>query len=497
MLPTSPRAFALVLLILRSAASPCLAQDFLSGSVADPSSCAASTSFDPCSLIQALRQKATGPDTDWLLDHSRGSGPLIGFETGDIAFDTWSVRSDRFREAAAAGDVTQFVASWSDGWIALDSGPAAGPWDLGRVALQHLGSRSPHFPSTGPALPAGYGTMSGIEVRFAPLVVRDDTDRGGCTVGGAEQDPGGAQPGFVVGYNILRAPGVASVPCAQGALVFQYFVDLRTLDFDCVEPLPPGPDLALSPCDLNPEGDLVGLVNPDGLPDTGDEVIVFGDTDENPDGTPRSMGTAPFRGQGYWYALQAVVAGSVSEFASVTLGSAGDPPRDMRADVDRDGLFDAVSPDGASVAFWSPQAEYGLPGLGLVDTCGGGNCSCRMFFVDYGAGGPLPALGRLELEATVSGRDVLLEIATGFETADVVGFRVYRVQSGERRPVGDTLIAARGGDGNVYRVVDAGARRAAASARAGLAWEVDVLHSDGTPVETFGPFTLAPGRRSR
>ena len=119
-----------------------------------------------------------------------------------------------------------------------------------------------------------------------------------------------------------------------------------------------------SPADPDPQGDYAGVVNVSGEGQDGDDLCLFVDpTVQDRDGIPFGQGpTDPTGRTSYWYTVQPVVVGDHDDFRDVSLAhqpAADYTMDDFRIDLDMDG----VSPE-----FFSPQALFGLPGLGLTNS---------------------------------------------------------------------------------------------------------------------------------
>src|SRR6185503_17566165 len=135
---------------------------------------------------------------------------------------------------------------------------------------------------------------------FAPIAERnpDMIGSSGCSIGGEVRDEA-AGFGMIVGYNVFRLPGTAAVVPTPRDFVgaWQYYIPFDSFDLNVADTVGvAGPDMnndglpdgdgTDAPSDSLPN-DLAGLHNPDGLPYTGDEVILFQDSAKNPDGTAR------------------------------------------------------------------------------------------------------------------------------------------------------------------------------------------------------------------
>ncbi|MEM7246321.1 MAG: hypothetical protein AAF533_13310 [Acidobacteriota bacterium] len=128
--------------------------------------------------------------------------------------------------------------------------------------------------------------------------------------------------GFLIGYNLYRLSRVGRpFPSLREFLVdgSVRHLDLATLDFTVVDPSgAEGSDLDAS--------DGLSLRNPDGIPHSGDEVLVFEDTEV----------TDP---ENWWWRLQPVVRGNAEWFETGL--TAGEHPA-QRLDLDSDGFAESV-----------------------------------------------------------------------------------------------------------------------------------------------------------
>jgi len=185
----------------------------------------------------------------------------------------------------------------------------------------------------GGAAPRVLEVPSGRAVEWNP-VMEENTDLhpGGCTPAGS------AARTFVIGYNIYRLDVAAfPAPTRRDFLVsgFVAHADALRLDFGVMDPD------GLSGSDRDP-ADNLRLRNPDGLPDTGDEVLEWHDL---------TVGAEPA-----WYRIQPVVRGDQSAVRMF-----GVPVR--RLDLDGDGTLESMDiGDDGFLEFIDPSGR----GLGLT-----------------------------------------------------------------------------------------------------------------------------------
>jgi hypothetical protein len=380
------------------------------------------------------------------------------------------------------------------------------------IGLQLPGTAAQYQVTMAPGITRTFpmATTSGaLVLAFSPIAEVNPLDAvpGTCQIGGNAFHPRDTTRGAIIGYNVYRLPACSCTPTAADfhrAMITDddsdggwiAFVDLRTFDVTVADGRPGLPGTP-APSDLVPD-DLFGLQNPDGRMYSGDEVLLFAD-----DGNitrPRSDELAPRRGLSYWYALQPVVFGTVSSFASLDFTINDFFAGDHRMDVDGDGEFDAVSLNSVAPAhdtpeFYSPQAEPengGQDGLGLTHRGMALLGSC--FFMDLSL--PLPATGQVSLQGRSGADGLELILTTGLETSDVLGYNVVRVSGAHRVRVNDAPILAQGGESNVYSLIDDSARPRGAKP---LDYVVETLMSDGSPSAFSNPFsvTLDLGDRRR
>jgi hypothetical protein len=163
-------------------------------------------------------------------------------------------------------------------------------------------------------------------------------------VGGTCFRAGASFRGFVIGYDIYSLPvGMFPNPTLREFLVNGYLAhaDALAVDFNVRDAD------GTQGSDLDPTDSLV-LRNPDGLPDTGDEVLVFTDVTAGAPGTT-------------WYRVQPVVAGSQAFFDAGTTCNTGVAA--ARLDLDGNRVPESVD------IFVDGIAEFidpSLRGLGLT-----------------------------------------------------------------------------------------------------------------------------------
>jgi hypothetical protein len=383
---------------------------------------------------------------------------------------------------------------------------------MGSTTWQYVGARQgwvlganacPIITPTRDRDPIGAGAFAGADVRFGGIAELNQTMIGpGCTVSGAVGDPNRPEEplGHVAGYNVYRLEGSGATPPTRAdfmaAGAWQYYVDLYTFDVGVDEmgllmpqreEMPP----RTATTDRVPDTDLAGFHNPDGAHYTGDELLIFQDTARLPDGSTRPpvFGVAPTLGRGYWYGVQPVLGmGSNQNTAFNDIGFTnndlfhGDHVIDVGGvqgiDLDLDG-----TPE-----FYNPQVAAGIQGLGLTnDSLPVLSALC---FVDCQSGA-LPATDHVTLTADLRGSHVDIAFTTSLETADVLGYHVWRLAGSARTKVNRELIAAQGSDAQTYSLVDqlsASSRRVRRAVP--IQYEVEIVRTD-TPSEIVGPFEVA------
>lgn len=350
--------------------------------------------------------KVTGEDgyEDWILHMRTKGGAVVGMGNSDIGGgpvgdneNVYLVLTGNYREVEAPSDVVTIFATFPAGRVAIDSGELSSGYNwMAGTTQQTVGNSHPFAELTAGivlpdersgydvALPSGVERFprplsDGWEVAFSPLLdLFDDAGLlpemdywdtfGGCRLAGSRGDVGPDRTplgwGLIAGYNVYRWPvdeGGAGPDVLASLEHFVYFIPIR-------------PDLSVP-------DDLHEIVDPDGQRSSGDEVVLFRDASANPDGSPREIGEAPQSGRNYWYAFQPVAMGDLGGWDGLDFiqrhGETNEilesRTADWRTDLDGDGLFDSITiprqepPDeGSGPTFFSPQAEWGLPGLGLT-----------------------------------------------------------------------------------------------------------------------------------
>ncbi|MEM7247208.1 MAG: hypothetical protein AAF533_17840 [Acidobacteriota bacterium] len=344
---------ALLAVVVALVSRPVEAQTVWSGVTVEPGCTTLWQAQAEGADLIAIKYPDTSPtDADVGLDQS-GSG---GINTGgaEIGAGTYSILGGNFNQAEAPTDgIVGFVIGV--GVITMDSGTPASP-NLGNIERQDLGS----YPGmTGPRV---LGTASGTDVEWAPVRELGGVS-GPCTFGGDWERQ------IIIGYNLYRLSSTAFPSPTLDDFVqsgWIGFADVRLLDFFVVDP-----DGA-SGSDLEP-ADGLALINPDGEPDTGDEVLIYSDA-------------CVENGEEYWYRVQPVIRGDVTYFDSNGV-SAGECQAD-RIDVNGDGNLDSVDIcQDDRMDFIDPSCQ----GLGLthdgtiassvdagLGTAGGGSGPCAV-----------------------------------------------------------------------------------------------------------------------
>lgn len=367
----------------------------------------------------------------------------------------------------------------------------------------------------------------GINIAFAPIVDINPIDLiggAGCTIAGRDADPQdpaatNASPtiGGIIGYNVYRIPDTGGVPtpadfttpetdASAATSSWVYFMDMRQIHMRIADNNTGSPG-TVSPAELGVGGaaDLSGMQNPDGIAYSGDEFMIFQDSAKNRT-VLRMGGTAPTVTNNYWYAVQPVLVGKVSQFGPLVGFTVNDTTTfsgDHRIDFDGDGMFDGVNLDTVTAndrvqpEFISPQAELGLDGLGLTN----GGVLLLSAPIFYDGTQPLPASGQVSLSGSATGNDVNLQFTSGLEQGSVLGYNVYRVAGDARVRVNEQPILAQGTDSNVYQLVDA-AVPTTRGAHGSVSYMVEIVYSDGTANKMVGPFSVTldraqPVRRRR
>jgi len=316
--------------------------------------------------IAAVKLPADGSSReDWLFHGGSAGGGLVGFGDGDLGGPLFQV-APNWTLAETTGEVLAVFLSFSDGRLALDSTASfGGIRDLGTLTPRPVGDSRPGGPTAGVVLPGGPGLYEadlgagpetfpreagdGVELAFGGFGELPPAGLAACLGAGAA-DPVHGQ-GLLNGFNVYRmadegsAPGPAELGRPENWI---YFLPLHG----------------------DPGGVLASLSDPDGLPASGDEVVIFRDASAAEGGAAREFGDSPdLDASGWWWAVQPVVEGDLDAWESVSL--AGGEPSDLRTDVDGDDLADGidVNPEGCDgPEFLSPQAKQGWSGLGLTNS---------------------------------------------------------------------------------------------------------------------------------
>ncbi len=491
------RVPALLILIAAWLGSPSPGVAQLIGTVVESDG---STSVEPCELYAV---KADGGDaTDWQAHLFAKGAEGLGLLRPDFDGGQYQVLDNNFTRPSSGTDVVAMFVTCSGGRLHVDSiGLFAGSWGFMNAALLLTignapdgslalpGDDSPYavdfgggavdFPAVG--IGAGSGAAMAINYAFAPFPEQNDDRSNGYSLGAAEPDPASPLPdgGFIIGYNVYRMSGAGTPPDVATLGTMANWVAFVSMDFDQTVGDPGAPGTP-APADNAPL-DAVGMQNPDGQPYTGDEVLLFQDSARRPDGSLNPFGADPE--QSYWYAVQPVVRGSVAGFSSASL--AGGPIQDHAFDLDGDTIDDVVDLDlDGSPEFFSPNENAGISGLGLTNS--GLPLLSPVAWADPAR---LPAEGELRLELRRERSGMRLTIHAPFETAETLGYRVWRVTGLVRELVSDGLIVARGGAGNSYELLD---RRLRARRQS---WLIEIVRADGAQPEWLGPFEFENRRR--
>ena len=449
--------------------------------------------------------KATGSaNTDWQahLFAKGGSGVGLTMPDFDQSSGTYQVLAGNFTMPEAPSHVVAAFVTCPNGQLHFDSGDLSTGFNFMNSAhLQTVGN-SYTGNLTIPGDGSGYDVDMGSGAVTFPVIGSDSGGTVGQSInyafapfgelnvgdlawqwGGGAADPGSSIPsgGFIVGYNVYRMADGGSVPDAATLGAMTNFVGFVSMDFD--QTVGDGGAAGMdAPADNNAAGDFAGMQNADSAAYTGDEIMLFQDGSQ----LARDMATAHVAPAdptvAYWYAVQPVVGGvSVADFANVSL--VGTPAADYAEDLTGNDTDDWVDLDlDGSPDFYSPNENAGIPGLGL--TYGGAPLLSPAALSDPTR---LPATEYLGLDVEMDRRGgVSLSLNTALEAGNVLGYNVFRVAGDSRDQVNGSLIAARGGNGNTYEIVD---ERFSGRRARSLAYEVEVVYNDGTPTATFGPFT--------
>jgi len=214
--------------------------------------------------------------------------------------------------------------------IWLDSTPNLASFDLGLVLPQPIGTLSGDAPSV-------VTLTDRHAVQWHPLKEQAPPHQGGCEAAGA------APRGFMAGYVVWSlAEADYPSPTRHDFLIHgqRHAADLSTLRFDVADPD------GLGSSDLDTSDGLT-LINPDGVPDTGDELL--------------ELQLCPEDGLARWYTVQPVVRGRFTFFDGGGVSVLGLPS--SLVDITADGEPDVA--DLLSDGFYEFSDGCGL-GLGLL-----------------------------------------------------------------------------------------------------------------------------------
>lgn len=270
---------------------------------------------------------ATVRNDDVLFDERAAGGPATcGAELSDVG---WQIPPNWRIPVGPSNSVIVLVTTRS--FVHLDIGSIhATNGQLGETSLpQVVGALSGRLSPDVAAKPAG------LVVRWTPLREADDTrSPEGCA-------PAGELGGFLIGYDIYRLDAAAHpAPTLMDFATSGYlgYADLSALDFTVADASGQGGS------DRDPT-DALTLRNPDGQPDTGDEVLAWTDSTTSPLGT-------------YWYRVQPVLQGDMSALASSTVCDM--PPDATMIDLDGDGLDDALDLFSDGLLEFIDPSHHGL-----------------------------------------------------------------------------------------------------------------------------------------
>lgn len=364
-----------------------------------------------------------------LLDVQALGGELYGFKLGgsrspDVLFDarasggtdviaeltgaSWNI-NDAWRISVRPTDLGVEVISLPGGRAVLDSGLFS-TFFFSFARAQPVGSMDGISPQV-------VATSFGYEVRFHPLAQLTPDNGAGCSLAG---DPASNRRA-IAGYAIYRLPAGGSPTLAQFRQSgYAGFLDARRFDFAAADP-------DGYACSDLASGDESLLLNPNGVVDDGDEVVVFRDTTRTPSGRPHA--NAASAAVSYLYRVQPIIDQDIAQYASgIGVGNQGDTvtaaDRDANGskesiDLKSEGRYELIDPGmtGLGLTYGgeilsSPLPGTGVPLPGLVDPDGDGipspeeialglNPSASNAALDTDGDGPLD---RLEAE---SGADPL------------------------------------------------------------------------------------------
>lgn len=310
-----------------------------------------------------------GSQDDWAMHlFSKGAGG-IGMIAADFSGSTYQVLGGSYTRPERPTDEVCVYTTFPNGRLYLDSGNLSLGFNVqGTALVQTVGDGAALLPNSADVVLPGdeseYWTElgdgperfprvfgDGIELAFGPILDRDlgDQGLGECGYGGDETiwSPNGR---WIVGYNVYRMEDAGSVPNPW---------DVATLGN--------WQDFVHFPSNGNLQHTLARWHDPDGQPFTGDEVLLYHDSETLADGSQRPYGSAPDLSglTAYWYVIQPVAVGDIADWESLSLAKG--PVLNRQLDLDGDTLPEAADAEGdGSPEFISPQAVLGLPGLGLT-----------------------------------------------------------------------------------------------------------------------------------
>ena len=273
-----------------------------------------------------------------------GGGQVGGVAAPAVGSPLWSMPPN-WRQPLL---LTSFVVA-----IVLDEGTAY--FDSSTFSDQDMGANAMQVLCAYPGSMAPLVTPSGADmtIEWQHLAELNNADPAGvgCTLAGA------SLRGFIIGYDIYRLSAASfPSPTRRDFVVSGYLAHANLGNLDFTVPDPDG--LSGSDRDLS---DGLRLRNPDGIPDTGDEILSF-----------IEAGAASADN---WYRVQPVVQGNQAYYDSGLSGSAGIPAdrldlnRDGQldsVDIARDGFMDFIDPSGRGLGLtWGGEiASSFYPGRG-------------------------------------------------------------------------------------------------------------------------------------
>lgn len=309
--------------------------------------CSAAADLPAASLF-AFVVPSTGivVEPNVLFDESLvGGGQVGGAAAPAVGSPLWSIPPNWRQPFQLSSFVAAIVLA--EGTAYFDSS-AFSDQDMGANAMQVLCA----YPGSMAPLVKPTSADKTIEWQHLAELNNDDPAGVGCTLAGA------SVRGFVIGYDIYRL-SVASFPnpTRRDFVVSGYLAHANLGNLDFTVPDPDG--LSGSDRDLS---DGLSLRNPDGLPDTGDEILSF---------IEAGAGSAD-----NWYRVQPVVQGNQAYYDTGLSGSAGTPADRLdlngdgqldTVDIARDGFMDFIDPSGRGLGLtWAGEiASSFYPGRAM------------------------------------------------------------------------------------------------------------------------------------